>query len=225
MFIFYLLLMERHLLSDTVHEWLGILLFILFIAHNLLNYQWYRMLFKGKYTVARWVQTIVNFLLCFAMLGCMISGILSSVSIFPALGGMANSYAARLHWLTSAWAFVLMSVHFGLHWSLFVGITKRLSLPDRIKKLVKWFLRVLVMLLCIYGLYLFMERRFWEELFLIMDEYGKELDYTTPAGIYFIQTGIVSILIMSCIYYLKKLGVIFRKKKKMNKSRYENEKV
>lgn len=41
MFVLFLLLMEYHLLPDVAHEWLGISVFILFIAHNALNYKWY----------------------------------------------------------------------------------------------------------------------------------------------------------------------------------------
>ena len=66
MFVLFLLLMEYHLLPKDVHEWLGISVFVLFIAHNALNYKWYAVLFKGKYTALRIVQTVVNFLLLVA---------------------------------------------------------------------------------------------------------------------------------------------------------------
>ena len=46
MFVLFLLLMEYHLLPEATHEWLGIAVFILFIAHNALNYKWYAVLFK-----------------------------------------------------------------------------------------------------------------------------------------------------------------------------------
>ena len=76
MFVLFLLLMEYHLLPSVAHEWLGISVFVLFIAHNALNYKWYAVLFKGKYTAIRIVQTVVNFLLWVAMICCIISSIL-----------------------------------------------------------------------------------------------------------------------------------------------------
>ena len=68
MFVLFLLLMEYHLLPSVAHEWLGISVFVLFIAHNALNYKWYAVLFKGKYTAIRIVQTVVDFLLLVAII-------------------------------------------------------------------------------------------------------------------------------------------------------------
>ncbi len=82
MFVLFLLLMEYHLLSSVVHEWLGISVSVLFLAHNALNYKWYAVLFKGRYTAMRIVQTVVNFLLWIAMIGCIVSSILISGTVY-----------------------------------------------------------------------------------------------------------------------------------------------
>ena len=68
MIVLFLLLMEEHLIPDGTHEWLGISLFVLFIAHNVLNYKWYKALFKGRYNAVRIVQTVVNALLMIVMI-------------------------------------------------------------------------------------------------------------------------------------------------------------
>ena len=52
MYLIFVALMQEHL-WDGLHEWLGITLFALFIAHTILNFRWYQSLFKGKYTPAR----------------------------------------------------------------------------------------------------------------------------------------------------------------------------
>lgn len=52
MHLIFVALMQEHL-WDGLHEWLGITLFALFIAHTILNFRWYQSLFKGKYTPAR----------------------------------------------------------------------------------------------------------------------------------------------------------------------------
>ena len=52
MYLIFVALMQEHL-WDGLHEWLGITLFALFIAHTILNFRWYQSLFKGKYTPTR----------------------------------------------------------------------------------------------------------------------------------------------------------------------------
>ena len=49
MYLIFVALMQEHL-WDGLHEWIGIVLFVLFIAHSILNFRWYQSLFKGKYT-------------------------------------------------------------------------------------------------------------------------------------------------------------------------------
>ena len=53
MYLIFVALMQEHLWSDGLHEWLGITMFALFIAHTILNFGWYQSLFKGKYTPPR----------------------------------------------------------------------------------------------------------------------------------------------------------------------------
>lgn len=57
MYILFLLLMGQYLLPGLPHEWLGIAAGVFFILHNLLNYKWYRTIFKGKYNGMRILQT------------------------------------------------------------------------------------------------------------------------------------------------------------------------
>ena len=42
------LLMAYMLVGEKLHEWLGIGIFILFILHHSLNYQWIKNLFRNK---------------------------------------------------------------------------------------------------------------------------------------------------------------------------------
>lgn len=71
-------------------------------------------------------QIGVDMLLLLAMLAQMYSGIAMSRYVFAFLpfdGGMAP--ARRLHILGAYWGLILMSVHLGLHWNLFLGWAKR----------------------------------------------------------------------------------------------------
>jgi hypothetical protein len=39
------------IIGNAAHEWVGVSVFALFIAHNIINRQWYKTIFKGKYTL------------------------------------------------------------------------------------------------------------------------------------------------------------------------------
>lgn len=204
MYILFLLLMEQCVLRGAVHEWLGISIGVLFVAHNILNYKWYKTLLKGKYSRMRTVQLVINILLLLAMLFCMISGILVSQHIFAASNGSAIEFGRHLHLVATAWAFVLMTVHFGLHWSIFSARLKKIHIDEKAKKAIQIICRALVVALCVYGLYQFIDRRFWEELFHLID-YQKEYDYSKSLFAYFVGTAALSVFLTTIAYYAQKL--------------------
>ncbi|WP_080667956.1 DUF4405 domain-containing protein [Fusobacterium nucleatum] len=114
--------------------WLGMTMGILVILHIFLNRWWYKNLFKGKYSLMRIIQTIINFLILLTILGSLISGVTMSRYIFPALVPYNNYMALSraLHILSAYWGFVLMSIHLGLHWSMLFSILNQKLL--KIKK-------------------------------------------------------------------------------------------
>lgn len=133
-----LFLMGYQFWGDVAHEWVGAGMFLLFIVHHILNGGWYKSLFRGKYTPARVFQLAVDLLVFCAMIGLMVSGILLSNHVFAFLhfhGG--TSFARLLHMAASYWGFVLMALHLGLHWSMFLGMARkalRLKRPSRLRK-------------------------------------------------------------------------------------------
>ena len=206
MYVLFLLLMGQCVLRGAVHEWLGIAVGVLFSLHNALNYKWYKALFKGRYTALRSVQTAVNFLLILAVFGCAVSGILISQHIFSVGSGSTIEFGRHLHLVVTAWAFVLMTVHLGLHWSIFTAVGKRISVSDRAKRILHILCCVLAGVLCLYGLYQFVDRRFWEELFHMID-YQKEYDYSQSLPAYFVGTAALSAPFVAAAHYGKKLLV------------------
>ena len=211
MFVLFLLLLEYHLLPKDVHEWLGISLFVLFIAHNALNYKWYVVLFKGKYTAIRIVQTVVNFLLLVAIIGCIVSSVLISSTVFAWMNASGAMTGRTIHLIATSWTFILMSVHLGLHWAVFVGMTKRIKMPELAATIIKWILRVVVLAVGIYGVVVFVQRAFYEELFLLTE--FKQFNYDISAFAYLLQTVAMSATFVSATYYLKKLGLFIKKRR------------
>ncbi len=204
MYILFLLLMGQCVLRGAVHEWLGISIGILFVAHNILNYKWYKTLLKGKYSAMRTVHLVINILLILAMLFCMISDILVSQHIFVVGNGSAIEFGRHLHLVATAWAFVLMTVHLGLHWSIFYAGLKKIQADEKAKKVIHIICCVLIVALCAYGFYQFVDRRFWEELFHLID-YQKEYDYSKSLFTYFVETAALSVFLTTIAYYAKKL--------------------
>ena len=79
--------------------------------------------------------------------------------VFAALsihGPMAT--ARMMHLAASYWGFVLMSVHLGLHWSMILGMCRKLTGGREKPQAVTWILRIMAALLAVYGLYLFGRR-------------------------------------------------------------------
>ena len=55
-----LFLMGYQLWGETAHEWAGAFMFVLFLAHHVLNTAWHRNLFRGKYTRVRILTSAVD---------------------------------------------------------------------------------------------------------------------------------------------------------------------
>lgn len=154
-----LLLMSYQIMEERTHEWIGTAMGILFIVHIWLNSWWYKNLLKGKYTLLRKIQTIINFLILFSMLSSMISGIMMSKYVFRFLQLQRNmTYARLLHMGAAYWGFTLMSVHLGLHWSMLLGMFNRMI---KINKKYDIFLKILGGGIALHGLWTFYRLNLW----------------------------------------------------------------
>lgn len=99
-----LFLMGYQFWGEVPHEWVGAGMFVLFIAHHILNGKWHKTLFKGKYNAMRIATLVIDVLVLVSMLAQMYSGIVMSRYVFgflPTIGGM--SLARRLHILGAYW--------------------------------------------------------------------------------------------------------------------------
>lgn len=152
-----LFLMTYELIGQAVHEWLGIGMFVLFITHHILNIKWSRNLLKGNYTPLRIWQTILVLLVLLSMAVSMVSGVILSRHAFSFLsisGG--RSLARNLHMLAAYWGFVVMSLHLGLHWSMMMGMARKVT--GKTSAVRTWILRIISLAIAIYGLTAFIRR-------------------------------------------------------------------
>ncbi len=106
--------MSFHLLGVGTHKLIGLLAFLLFIVHNLLNRKWFKALFKGKYNSMRTLHTITNIITVLAMLGIMASGVMLSKEMAAGFGdGM--TMGRILHNTCSYVCCVGIALHIGFH--------------------------------------------------------------------------------------------------------------
>lgn len=211
MTILLLLQMGYHMFAEGIHKWIGIILSVLFVFHYVLNWMWYKSIFKGKYAPARMFRTVTNILLTLSMFGMMLSGLMLARDIFHFIPFRANSFARLLHMSATSWGFVLAALHMGQHFSIVVGKLKR---RDAIKKPVWWSLRCVVAGISGYGWYTFIKREIGKHMFLTVQfaffEFGEPfirflLDYTA-----------IMVLYAAIAYYFLKLLTMWGKKKMDN---------
>lgn len=187
MFILFLILMGYHITGNKVHEILGVITFILFIIHHIINIRWYKALPKGKYTNKRVISTIVDFLLLIDMLCIMISAIMISSTVFEFLNLKTTMFARGLHLSSTAWGLFLISIHLGLHLQIHFD-----KLKNKLKSSsFEYTFYLLLFLILIYGIYALIKNALWKDMFLITT--FKFFDYN--------QNPI--------IFYLEYLGIIF----------------
>lgn len=162
-----LLLMAYQITGQELHEWFGAGMLVLFLLHNILNIRWYGSLFKGKYTLLRTMQTLINISVLISMLCLGFSGIVLSRHIFaglPIQGPMAT--ARTMHLAASYWGFVLMSIHLGFHWSMVLGMFRRLWGGTKTPAVFVWLIRFLAIFVAGYGAYCFQKENIVSYMFL-----------------------------------------------------------
>lgn len=196
-------LMAYQLTGQLAHEIAGAAMLTLFIAHHLLNRQWFKTLGRGKYNALRSVQTAVDVLLLLCMLALMVSGVRLSRYVLAFLPGLDSISAARsLHLLASYWGFVLMSVHLGLHWGMVAGLLRR---KVGAHGSLSWTVGGLAAL---YGAYALWREQLW--LYLFLQAEFVLFDPEKPAARFFLD----HLAMMGLFVFLAYGAAIFLRRRK-----------
>lgn len=172
-----LFLMGYHLWGETLHEWVGAGMLLLFIAHHILNGFWHKSLFKGKYNTMRILTLCIDILVLVSMLAQMYSGIVMSRYVFdflPGVGGM--SLARRLHILGAYWGYILMSLHLGLHWNTILGMFRKVAGIKNKSKIRSITSFIAGLMIAVYGVWAFISRDF--PTYLLLQSEFVYLDYS-----------------------------------------------
>ena len=121
MFSIFLVVANPHLTGGTVHEWLALSLAGTVLVHILVHWKWVVNIAKDFFKKL-WHQSRLNFAvntLFFAMmLGSLISGLMISKSVIPALGIQltVDRSLRMIHSLFSNASMAVLAIHLVLHW-------------------------------------------------------------------------------------------------------------
>ena len=199
-----LALMAFQITGQELHEWFGVCMLVLFLAHNILNFKWYKTLFKGRYTIFRILQTVINLAVLISMLCLAYSGILMSryaLSFIPLDGSMA--LARQMHMAASYWGFVLMSIHAGLHYGMIVSVVGKKVKDRSTSKAAVWVLRVFAVFIAAYGAVCFYQADIISYMFL-KNQFAF-FDFEQSAVSVFVEYAAMMGLWIWISYYLAKI--------------------
>jgi hypothetical protein len=193
------------IIGDAAHEWIGISVFSLFIAHNILNRQWYKTIFKGRYNLRRVVMTAVNMALVFIMTILLTTGLLQSRTVLTFLR-LPGGIALRLIHTTAAyWGLPLIGIHLGLHWGMVMNGTRKITGITGEHHVRATIARTIAFLFAAFGVWSSFDRDMFAKLFL-----GFSFDYwdeERPAIIFFAaMLSVMGIYVFATYYALKTLG-------------------
>lgn len=156
MLILLMLLMTYELIGEATHEIVGIAMLVCVIAHQALNWRWYRNLTKGRFSAVRALQTAVNLALLVDLTMQFVSGVILSrhaLAFLPIHGGRFG--ARSFHVVGAYWGMALMSIHLGLHGHM-IGQMLRKGKPRKRSAMP---IRAGALLAAAYGAYAMVKRQ------------------------------------------------------------------
>ncbi|MED4070998.1 DUF4405 domain-containing protein [Priestia endophytica] len=202
MTVLMLVVMAYHVTGNTIHELVGVVLFVLFIVHNILNRRWYKTIIKGKYHVRRILKIVVNLLFLISMVVVMISSVPISRDIFPYFPLNSDMIVRQIHVLTAYWGFIFMAVHIGLSWGTIINAVRKMTGITGMSRIRTIVLRVLAVLIVVYGVQTSFERD-WGSKLIIYDPFGSYLLDNSAMGFLMDYLSIMGIYICGTHYVLK----------------------
>ncbi len=206
--VFLLTAMGFRITGSSLHEWIGIGTFTLFVVHNALNYRWYAGLLKGNYGWFRIVNTSVNMLLLLAIFVLFITGMITSRILFPFVPSPEGMLVRQLHALAAYWSLILASIHLGLHWKTVMVFGRKMignPKPNRVRSVI---LRLLVILIAVFGVKASFDRNVGSKLVMYYS-----FDFWNPdesvLAFYGTYLAITAVWIVAAHYTMKSLRYCF----------------
>ncbi|MDO4569040.1 MAG: hypothetical protein Q4D38_01485 [Planctomycetia bacterium] len=191
------LLMAYSLVGEATHEWLGLFMLALFVAHHARNRHWFRTFARGRYSVVRALKNATLLLLLATVIVLLASGVFMSKHAVPFLSFPEVAYHARTaHLLASYWGFVFMCAHLGIHFPRLPQLDGVFRMRFLTRKSTKVFLAIFVSIIAIYGAWAFVARRL--PTYLFMQSPFVFFDYDEPI-LCFLGDYLAIMIMLACV--------------------------
>ena len=206
MYILFIILMGHHVANNLFHEIIGTISFLLVITHIVLNFKFYKTMFKGKYNKNRIIMTIIDILMLILMIMIIISSIMISKDVFVFLKMSSMLLGKKLHMISTSWFFILLNLHIGIHIKpLILKINKKMK--ENTFEYVYYFV---VLLIIVHGVYSFIKLNIINDMFVI------ELFRVYDEHYILFYTRMIIVSISIALLY-NFISIIFNKKKEIKK--------
>jgi hypothetical protein len=190
--------------GDIAHEWIGVAVCVICIAHNVLNWKWYKNIFKGTYNLRRSVLTAVNLLLALAFALLLITGLLHSRTVLAFLHLPGGMMLRQIHTTAAYWCLPLIGAHLGLNWGVILNAFRKMTKTNGDNRARKIIMRVLAFALTVFGVWSSFDRDMFSKLFR-----GFSFDYwpeERPAILFFaVNLSLMAVYSFVAYYALKGL--------------------
>jgi hypothetical protein len=129
-FVAFLLAGEPAITGLPIHEWLSVAFIAVLITHMVLHWDWIVSItisfVKRLFHETRF-NYLVDFLVFLAFITVMLSGLMISRTVFPALGITVQGARAwrQIHSLSADATLLLIGLHFAMHWKWIVSAVQR----------------------------------------------------------------------------------------------------
>lgn len=180
--------MTRGLLRHGV---CGVSFLALLLVHQALNLDWYRALFRGRWNARRVLFTATDAALLIGSAALIASSLAMAGEVFPFAPFPMTFWGRGLHTATTAWSFVLVSFHLGLHGQ---------SFWNRLRRTFGRVWPAVVLALLFAGGFAFMESGLWSDMLLLGEPKMR------PAGLPAFLTQCLGVTAFFCLLARLLLG-------------------
>lgn len=128
--VVYLVVANPGITGVPPHEWLGIAVFVVFVAHVAQHGEWVAETVRTAFrrpSVGRTGHLVLDALILIAFMVCTVSGLLISGAVLPAFGLFADGYFFwnPLHAASAKVLLALLLIHVVVHWRWIAGIFRK----------------------------------------------------------------------------------------------------
>lgn len=126
----YLVVANPVLTGIGVHEWLGLGVLVAFFVHAAVHADWVVEAVRGSFDHPSWARTgnvVLDVLILVAFMATVVSGVMVSGSVLPALGLYAEGYYFwdPLHAVSAKVLLALLVLHVVAHWKWLASALKK----------------------------------------------------------------------------------------------------